>query len=65
MRQIIELVCAGRNPAELAREFEASSQTIRHWVVQAERDDSYRSDGLSSVEHEELTRLRRENRPLR
>jgi transposase len=34
-------------------------------VAQADRDDGRRSDGVSSAEREELTRLRRENRQLR
>ncbi len=28
-RQMIELVCAGRSPEELAREFEPTAQSIR------------------------------------
>ena len=64
-RQMIELVRAGRTPEELAEEFEPSAQTIRNWVVQAERDDGHRSDGLTTTEHEELRRLRRENKQLR
>jgi len=31
-RQMVELVRAGRDPAELAREFEPSFQAIRSWV---------------------------------
>jgi len=64
-RQIIELVRAGRRPEELAREFEPSAQSIRNWVRQADRDDGRRADGLTTVEREELGRLRRENRQLR
>jgi len=64
-RQIIELVRAGRTPEELAREFEPSSQSIRNWVRQANRDEGRREDGLTTVEREELRRLRRENRQLR
>ena len=30
--RIIELVRAGRSPAELAREFEPTAQTIQNWV---------------------------------
>ena len=37
-RQIVELVRAGRSPAELAREFEPTAQTIQNWVRQADRD---------------------------
>lgn len=62
---MIELVRAGRNPEELAREFEPTAQTIRNWVAQADRDEGRRTDGLSTVERQELTRLRRENRQLR
>ena len=64
-RQIIELVRAGRTANELAREFEPTAQSIHNWVVQADRDDGLRSDGVTSTEREELTRLRRENRQLK
>ncbi len=64
-RQMIELVRAGRASEELAEEFEPSAQTIRNWVVQADRDDGHRSDGLTTTEHEELRRLRRANKQLR
>jgi transposase len=63
--QIVELVRAGRSPAELAREFEPSASTIRNWVRQADLDDGLRNDGLTTAEREELRRLRRENRQLR
>ena len=63
-RQMVELVRAGRSPAELANEFEPTAQTIRKWVAQAERDEGRRSDGLTTPEREELNRLRRENRQL-
>jgi transposase len=64
-RQMVELVRAGRNPEELAREFEPSAQAIRNWVVQADRDEGRRKDGLTTEERQELSRLRRENRRLR
>lgn len=64
-RQMIELVRSGRNPRDLAREFEPSDQTIRNWVAQADLDDGRRTDGITSAEREELTRLRRETRRLR
>ena len=64
-RQMVELVRAGRSIEELAREFEPSTQAIRNWVAQADRDDGRRSDGLTSAEREELNRLRRENRQLK
>ncbi len=63
--QLIELVHAGRSPESLAKEFEPSAQTIRNWVRQAERDSGQRSDGLTTPEREELTRLRRELRQVK
>ncbi len=64
-RQMTELVRAGRNPEELAKEFEPTAQTIRNWVAQSDRDEGRREDGLTSLEREELRRLRRDNRRLR
>lgn len=64
-RRLVDLVRAGRTPEELAKQFEPSAQSIRNWVAQAERDEGKRSDGLTSEEREELTRLRHENRVLR
>jgi len=62
---MIELVRAGRSPEELSREFEPTAQTIRNWVHQADLDEGRRTDGMTTKEHEELRRLRRENRQLR
>src|SRR5208337_2757766 len=64
-RRMVELARAGRSLKELAREFEPSVESIRQWVRQAQLDTGERSDGLTSSEREELTRLRRENRVLR
>ena len=41
-RQVVDLVRAGRDPADLAREFEPSAQAIRNWVVQADRQEGRR-----------------------
>ena len=38
-RQMVELVRAGRDPTELAREFEPTAQSICHWVTQADRQE--------------------------
>src|SRR3977135_3881605 len=64
-RQMVELVRAGRSPAELENEFEPTAQTIRKWVAQGDRDEGRRSDGLTTPEREELNWLRRENRQLK
>lgn len=64
-RQMVELVRSGRTPQELSREFEPSAGAIRNWVRQADLDEGRRSDGLTSDEREELSRLKREVRRLR
>ena len=63
--QMVRLAKSGRSPEELSREFDVSAQSIRNWVRQSEIDDGSRSDGLTSREREELTRLRRENARLK
>jgi transposase len=68
---MVELVRAGRDPADPARTFEPSSQAICNWVAQAGRQDGRREArpaadaGLSAAERGELSRKRRENRQLR
>jgi transposase len=62
---MVDLVRAGRTPEELSREFEPSAQAIRNWVRQSDLDEGRREDGLTTIEREELRRLRRENRQLR
>ena len=64
-QQMVEMVRSGRSPYSLAKEFEPSAQSIRTWVKQADLDEGRRGDGLTTVEREELRRLRRENRALR
>jgi transposase len=70
-RQMIEPVRAGRDPTDLAREFETSSQVIRNWVAKADREEGQREAtapateaALPAAEREELTRLRCENKQL-
>jgi hypothetical protein len=36
-RQMVELVRAGRDPTDLAREFEPARQTIQNWVAESDR----------------------------
>jgi transposase len=69
---MVDLVRAGRDPADLAREFEPSAQAIRNWVAEADRREGRREAkpaateaALTAAEREELTRLRRENKQLR
>jgi transposase len=64
-RKLIALVREGRTPEELSRQFEPSAQSIRNWITQADRDDGRRQDGLTTIERDELQRLRRENERLR
>ncbi len=79
-RQVVELVRAGRDPADLAREFEPSAQAIRNWVVQADRQEGRREAvqpaALTATERNAWpqrrarcaaprARLRRENKQLR
>ena len=67
-RQMVDPVRAGRDPDELAREFEPSAQSIRTWVAQADRQKGRREEavpGLAATERDELVRLRRENRQFR
>ena len=68
-RQMVDLVRAGRDPTDLAREFELSAQAIRNWVTQANvaegRREKQAAPGLTTDEREELARLRRENKQLR
>ena len=67
-RQMVELVRSGRDPTDLAREFEPSAQAIRNWVAQSDRQEGRREEkdpGLTAAERGELTRLRRENKQLR
>ncbi len=67
-RQMIELVRAGRDPEDLAHEFESTSQSIRNWVAQADCSEGRReekAEPTSSAEREELIKLRREVRQLR
>lgn len=73
-RQMVDLVRAGRDPVDLAREFEPSVQAIRNWVAEADRGEGRASSrpaavtadaSLTAGEREELARLRRENKQLK
>ncbi len=67
-RQMVDLGRSGRSPDDLAKEFEPSSHSIRHWVAVADRQDGRREEKnevVSSPEREELAKLRREVKQLR
>ena len=64
-RQMVELVRAGRNPHELAQEYEPTANAIRGWVKKADEDEGVVTEGVTGAELEELRNLRRENRVLR
>lgn len=63
--QVVELHRAGRSASALAKEFGLAYQTILNWVKQADLDAGKRSDGLTTAERAELTKLRRENKQLK
>jgi transposase len=59
-------LCLGREKsiAEVARDLDLTESSVRRWVAQSEIDAGCR-EGLTTVEREELVRLRKENRVLR
>ena len=64
-RQMVDLARSGRSPASLSKEFGPTAWSISLWVRQDKRDAGKGDGGLTSVEREELSRLRRENRKLK
>ena len=63
-QQMVELYRSGRTPGQLAKEFEPTEVTIRHWITQAGANEGHRPDVLTSTERDELRCLRRENKRL-
>jgi transposase len=64
--EIVECCQRGdRSIGQVAKDFDLTETAVREWVKQAELDAGLRSDGLTSVERDELAALRRENRRLR
>jgi transposase len=62
---MVDLVRAGAEPIQLAQQFGPSAETIRNWVRQAERDERRQPVVPAATLHDELAKLRLENRRLR
>ena len=61
VRRMVELVRSGRDPKQLAKEFDVSTTTIYRWVQQAKKAEAKGEKApLTTDEKEELKRLRRE-----
>jgi transposase len=56
---------SGKSMAQIGRELEVTTETLRQWLKQADIDDGLRHDGLTTDETEEVRRLRREIKTLR
>jgi transposase-like protein len=57
---------SGKTIGEVARDLDLTESALRNWVKQAEIDAGRGPAGaLTTEEHEELRRLRRENKQLR
>jgi len=54
---------SGRTVPQLAGELGCSPQSLRYWATQLHVDED-KAEGLSSIEREELRRLRKENKVL-
>lgn len=55
---------SGKKMVEVARDLGVSVESLRHWVKQHEIDAGDR-EGLTTIEREELQRLRRDVKVLR
>ena len=63
--EVVELCRRGdRSIGQVARDLDLTQTAVREWVRQADVDEG-RRDGMTTAEHEEVIRLRRENRRLR
>jgi len=64
--EVVELIrSTGKTVGQVAKELDLTETAVREWVKRADLDAGRRNDGLTTVEREELRRLRRENRELR
>ena len=63
--EVVELCRAGdRSIGQVARDLDLTETSVRKWLAQAHIDAGVR-DGVTSVEREEIARLRKEVRMLR
>ena len=63
--EVVELCqTSGKSIAQIARDLDLTETAVRRWVAQAEIDAG-RRPGLTTEEHDELVRLRKEVRVLR
>jgi transposase len=62
--RILELVRSGRSVKAVAEEFQLARQTVMNWIKQDDLDTGQRTDGLTTEERAELTKLRRRVREL-
>ena len=51
---------SGKSVGEVCRDLDLTETVVRRWLAQADIDTG-RRDGLTTIEREELSRLRREN----
>ena len=64
--QTVRLVLEeGKSVGAVARDLDLTASALREWVEQARADRTKGKTGLTTVEREELARLRKENRQLR
>ena len=64
--QAVRLVLdEGKSIAATARDLDLTESALRSWVERARADRTQGRTGLTTLEREELARLRKENRELR
>ena len=64
--QAVRLVLdEGKSVGRVARDLDLTETALREWVKRARADRTHGRTGLTTVEREELSQLRKENRELR
>ena len=64
--QAVRLVLdEGKSVGSVARDLDLTETALRDWVKRARADRTQGKTGLTTIEREELARLRKENRILR